>query len=52
VADALSSLPTEGLDTSPLDDDIPVLAVETRSSGTLKGASPEAAAMAGMWVDN
>jgi len=52
VADALSSLPTEGLDTSPLDDDIPVLAVETRSSGTLKEASPEAAAMAGMWVDN
>jgi len=30
VADALSRLPTEGLDTSPLDKDIPVLAVETR----------------------
>jgi len=36
VADALSRLPTEGLDTSPLDEDIPVLAVETRASDALK----------------
>jgi len=43
VADALSRLPTEGLDTSPLDGDILVLAVETRASDALKEASPEEA---------
>jgi len=45
VADALSRPPTEGLDTSPLDEDIPVLAVETRASDTLKKASPEEATL-------
>jgi len=45
VADALSRLPTKGLDTSPLDEDIPVLAVETRASDALKEASPEEAPM-------
>jgi len=45
VADALSRLPTEGLDTSPVDEDIPVLAVETRASDALKEAAPEEARM-------
>jgi len=45
VADALSRLPTEGLDTSPLDEDIPVLAVETRASDALKATTPEEAPM-------
>jgi len=45
VADALSRLPTEGLDTSPLDEDIPVLAFETRASDVLQEASPEEAPM-------
>jgi len=45
VADALSRLPTQGLDTSPLDDDIPVLAVETGASDALEEASPEEAPM-------
>ena len=45
VAHALSRLPTEGLDTSSLDEDIPVLAVETRASDALKKASPEEAPM-------
>ena len=45
MADALSRLRTEGLDTSPLDEDIPVLAVETRASDALKEASPEEAPM-------
>jgi len=40
VADALSRLPTEGLDSTPLDEDIPVLAVETRASDALEAASP------------
>jgi len=40
VADALSRLPTEGLDSTPLDEDIPVLAVETRASDALDAASP------------
>jgi len=43
VADALSHLPTEGLGTSPLDEDVPVLAVKTRSSDAIKEASPEEA---------
>jgi len=40
VADALSRLPTESLDSTPLDEDIPVLAVETRASDALEAASP------------
>jgi len=43
VADALSRLPEEGLDSTPLDEDIPVLAVETRESDALEAASPAAA---------
>ena len=45
VADALSRLPTEGLDSTPLDEDIPVLAVETRASDALEAASPAEAPM-------
>jgi len=45
VADALSRLPTEGQDTSPLDEHIPVPAVDTRASDSLKEASPEEAPM-------
>jgi len=45
VADALSRLPTEGLDSSPLDDDIPVLAIKTRASVALEAASPSEAPM-------
>jgi len=45
VADALSRLPTEGLDSSPLDEDISVLAVETRASDALEAASPAEAPM-------
>ena len=41
----LSRLPTEGLDTSHLDEDIPVLAVETRARDALKKATPKAAPM-------
>ena len=40
VADALSSLPREGLVPTPLDEDIPVLAIETRASDALEAASP------------
>jgi len=43
VADALSRLPTEGLDILPLDEDIPVLAIETRASDAVKEALPEEA---------
>jgi len=39
VTDGLSRLPTEGLDTSPLDEGIPVLAFETRASDALKDAT-------------
>jgi len=45
VADALSRLPTEGLDSTPLDEDIPVLAVQTRASDALEAASPAEAPM-------
>ena len=45
VADALSRLPTEGLDSSPLEEDIPVLAIETRVSDALEAASPADAPM-------
>jgi len=45
VADALSRLPTEGLGTSPLDEDIPVMVFETGTSDALKEASPEEAPM-------
>ena len=45
MADVLSRLPTERLDTSLLDEDIPVLAVETRASDVLQEASPEEASM-------
>ena len=41
VADALSRLPTEGLDTTPVDEAIPVLAMETQASEALKEASPD-----------
>jgi len=40
VADALSRLPTEGLDSTLMDEDIHVLAVETRASDALGAASP------------
>ena len=40
VADVLSRLPTEGLESTPLDEDVPVLAVETRASDALEAASP------------
>jgi len=45
VADELSRLPTESLDSTPLDEDIPVLAVETRSSDALEAVSPAEAPM-------
>ena len=45
VADALSRLPTEGLDSTPLDEDIPVLAIETRASDALEAPSPAEAPM-------
>jgi len=45
VADALSRLPTEGLDSTPLDEEIPFLAVETRASDAREAASPAEAPM-------
>jgi len=45
VADALTRLPTEGLDSTPLDEDIPVLAVETRASDALEATSRTEAPM-------
>jgi len=45
VADALSRLPTQVLDSTPLDEDIPVLAVETLASDALEAASPAEAHM-------
>jgi len=45
MADALSRISTEVLDTSPLDEDIPVLVVETRASDALKEASAKEAPM-------
>jgi len=45
VADALSRLPTEGLDSTPLDEDISVLAIETRAGDALEAASPAEAPM-------
>jgi len=39
AADALSSLPTKGLDSTPLDEEVPVLAVKTRASDALEAAS-------------
>jgi len=45
VADALSRLPTEGLDSTSLEEDIPVLAVETRASDALEAAAPAEAPM-------
>jgi len=45
VADALSRLPSEGLDQTPLDEDIPVLAIETRASDAVEAASPAEAPM-------
>jgi len=45
VADALSRLPTEGLDSTALDEDVPVLAVETRASDALEAAAPAEAPM-------
>lgn len=41
MADALSRLPTDGLDTTPLDDQIPVLAVTTRSAQALTERNPK-----------
>jgi len=41
VADALSRLPTEGLDSTPLEEDIPVLAIETRAKDALEATSPD-----------
>jgi len=40
VADAVSRLPTEGLASTPLYEEIPVLAVETRASDALEAVSP------------
>jgi len=45
VADALSLPPTEGLDSTPLDEDISVLAVEARASDALEATSPSEAPM-------
>jgi len=45
VAKALSRLPTERLDSTPLDEDIPVLAIETRASDALDAAFPAEAPM-------
>jgi len=45
VADAFSRLPTEGLDSTPLDEDITVLAIDKRASDTLESASPAEAPM-------
>jgi len=45
VSDALSRLRTEGLDSTPLDEDIPVLASETRASDALEAVSPAEAPM-------
>jgi len=45
VADAISRLPPEGLDSTPLDEDIPVLAIETRASDALEAAWPAQAPM-------
>jgi len=39
VADALSRLPTEGLDDTPLDDDLPVVAAVTGSAQVVMGRS-------------
>lgn len=41
VADALSRLPTDGLDTTPLDDQSPVLAATTRSAQALTKRNPK-----------
>jgi len=41
VADAISRLPTEGLDSIPLDKDILFLAIEPRASDALEAASPD-----------
>ena len=38
--DGLSRPPTEGLDSTPLDEDIPVLAIEARESDALEAAPP------------
>jgi len=45
VAHALSRLPAEGLDSTPLDEDIPVLAVETRASDAPEAVSQADAPM-------
>ena len=45
VAEALTRLPTESLDSTPLDEDIPVLAFETRASDSMEAASPAEAPM-------
>jgi len=50
VSDALSRLPTEGVDSTPLDGDIPVLAVETRASDALEAASPAEAPLGALTV--
>jgi len=44
-ADALSRLPTEGLDSNPLDEDIPVLAIEASAGDAFEAASPAEAPM-------
>ena len=48
VADALSRLPTESLDSTPLEEDIPVLAVKARASDALEAASPAEAPLAAL----
>jgi len=40
LVDGLSRPPTEGLDSTPLDEDIPVLAIEARESDALEAAPP------------
>jgi len=41
IADALSRMPTEGLDTTPIPDAIPVVGVTTRSGAVLEPRRPE-----------
>jgi len=45
VSDALSRLPTEGIESTPLEDDIFALSDETRESDALEAASPTEAPM-------
>jgi len=50
VTDAFSRLPTEGLESTPLEEDIPVLAIEARASDAREAASPAEAPMGALSV--